>query len=56
MTAGELITQLSQHSPDTPVRVVVEDEFDRYPSVDVACLDRVVRPDGTYIEVIGAYA
>lgn len=55
MTAGELIAQLVQHSADTPVCVVIEDEDGASQPVDVFTVERVIQLSGaaTYIEVIG---
>jgi hypothetical protein len=52
MTVGELVEQLMDHPLDSPVRVVVEDEFDSSPPADVYGTTRVVDcPDGPYVEV-----
>jgi hypothetical protein len=53
MTAAELIAELSKHSPETPVCVAVEDECGCSPAADVTGVDRVVRADGTYLEIVG---
>lgn len=52
MTGGELVELIMAHSLDTPVRVVVEDEFDSSPPADVYGVSRVVdSPDGPYLEI-----
>lgn len=54
MTAGELIAILSSHHPDTPVLVSIGDPEFGGPNLvaDVCDIDRVVAPDGTYLEVL----
>lgn len=54
MTVAELIDQLSEHNDDTPVRVVVEDEFGASPAIDVSSVNRVVSPGGPTIEIVGS--
>lgn len=53
MTVNELIDQLMNFPLDTPVRVVVEDEFDSSPPADVYGATRVIYSDGSgaYIEI-----
>lgn len=55
MTAGELIAVLAAHHPDTPVLVSIGDPEFGGPNglvVDIHDIDRVVAPDGTYLEVL----
>lgn len=52
MTVAELVEQLMDQPLDTPVRVVVEDEFDSSPAADIYGVSRIVDcPDGPYIEI-----
>lgn len=56
MNAAELIAQLSQHNPDTPVRLVVTDECDSSAPVDICSVQRCITnqpPMYTYIEIEG---
>ncbi|HEX3990757.1 MAG TPA: hypothetical protein VHX39_06265 [Acetobacteraceae bacterium] len=56
MTVADLIEQLRNYAPDTPVLVVVEDEFDSSQPVDIAVVQRRCPLDrsGPYIELVGS--
>jgi hypothetical protein len=55
MTVAELITALGEYTPDTPVCVVVEDEFDASPPMDLALVHRrfPLHTREPYIELVG---
>lgn len=53
MTVGELIAQLLSQNPDTPVCLIVSDEFNSSHVVDIVGWERAVTPTGTHIELWG---
>lgn len=52
MNVGELIQELSRYNPDSNVTVLITDECDDI-TTDLWAVERVVRPDGIQIELIG---
>lgn len=53
MNVAELVAKLAEFHPDTPIRVVISDEFDTSPPVELHTVYRIVDSGNPYVELAG---